>query len=444
MTANTVDPSTKNQMNCRNAVSTTVIIATSITTVITAVNMKKMVRKSRDSVEDKEQERSASDHSCRQEVVLVKVANGGGSGGMKMKMKMKMKMEKNKEKTSKGNMMLSNTICLMNVKNSVDVLAVDAMDWKLDSRLQADIRINECKEFLAKSVDATKLASLRLSKCRFCSPRRKKKVRTRCSSQAPELHFVAENARVNNVNPEGTLVSGFDDFALEAAARNNGTGCNGYEYDAIERRVHTNSNLRHPKRFFDYTSVGEGWHASPEHSIFADFVSQPPIRLKKEMEYVNSGSYQQQKEALAIVLPDGLAFKLEYVHPYLDVVSNFRKRTLRMSYSTKRKINPVFTEYHQSKQVNLQNCNEEMTTRDRRSPTAEGPSFRRVRHPTAVARNRQRPAVMCGSGEGSSSANIILLASKNFLLSFVLGSQISRCLFAQWRAFEMTNDGFTV
>ncbi|GJW49013.1 hypothetical protein Tco_0080659 [Tanacetum coccineum] len=59
-----------------------------------------------------------------------------------------------------------------------------------------------CKEFLAKSVDATKLASFRLSKCRFCSPGRKKKVRTRCSSQAPELHFVAENARVNNVNPE--------------------------------------------------------------------------------------------------------------------------------------------------------------------------------------------------------------------------------------------------
>ncbi|GKC53732.1 hypothetical protein Tco_1076477, partial [Tanacetum coccineum] len=94
----------------------------------------------------------------------------------------------------------------------------------------------------------------------------------------------------------GTLVSGFDDFPLEAAARNNGTGCNGYEYDAIvmaigvssrvckgkgaiafwaglnlliqqERRVHTNSNLRHPKRFFDYTSVGEGWHVEERDGI---------------------------------------------------------------------------------------------------------------------------------------------------------------------------------
>ncbi|GJY72405.1 hypothetical protein Tco_0476108 [Tanacetum coccineum] len=64
----------------------------------------------------------------------------------------------------------------------------------------------------------------------------------------------------------GTLVSGFDDFPLEPAARNNGTA----------------------------NTAGA-----------QDFVSQPPIRLKKEMEYVNSGSYQQQKEALAIVLPVG-------------------------------------------------------------------------------------------------------------------------------------------
>ncbi|GJU02838.1 type III polyketide synthase B [Tanacetum coccineum] len=42
----------------------------------------------------------------------------------------------------------------------------------------------------------------RLSKCQFCSPGRRKKVRTRCSSQAPEVHFVAENARVNNAKPE--------------------------------------------------------------------------------------------------------------------------------------------------------------------------------------------------------------------------------------------------
>ncbi|GJT21633.1 type III polyketide synthase B [Tanacetum coccineum] len=42
----------------------------------------------------------------------------------------------------------------------------------------------------------------RLSKCRFCSPGRRKKVRTRCLSQAPEVHFMAENARVNNAKPE--------------------------------------------------------------------------------------------------------------------------------------------------------------------------------------------------------------------------------------------------
>ncbi|GJU94124.1 type III polyketide synthase B [Tanacetum coccineum] len=45
----------------------------------------------------------------------------------------------------------------------------------------------------------------RLSKCRFCSPGRRKKVRTRCSSQAPEVHFVAENARVKNAKPEGAF-----------------------------------------------------------------------------------------------------------------------------------------------------------------------------------------------------------------------------------------------
>ncbi|GJU16312.1 type III polyketide synthase B [Tanacetum coccineum] len=42
----------------------------------------------------------------------------------------------------------------------------------------------------------------RLSTCRFCSPGRRKKVRTRCSSQAPEVHFVAENARMNNTKLE--------------------------------------------------------------------------------------------------------------------------------------------------------------------------------------------------------------------------------------------------
>ncbi|GKB90500.1 hypothetical protein Tco_0962772 [Tanacetum coccineum] len=146
------------------------------------------------------------------------------------------------------------------------------------------------------------LASFRLSKCQFCSPGRKKKVRTGCSSQAPELHFVAENARVNNIKPEGETSPGFIGKKKTSSAKsakrysnvvqNAGrgckktwclkmwcefTGCNGYEYDAIGRRVYRNLNLRHPKRFFDYTSVGEGWHASPEHSIFVDFVSQLPI-----------------------------------------------------------------------------------------------------------------------------------------------------------------------
>ncbi|GJZ45843.1 hypothetical protein Tco_0593439 [Tanacetum coccineum] len=40
-----------------------------------------------------------------------------------------------------------------------------------------------------------------------------------------------------------------------------------------------------------------------------------------------------------------------------------------------------------------------------RSAAAEGPSLRRVWRPTASARNRRRPTVMCGSGEGTSSAN---------------------------------------
>ncbi|GJQ98349.1 hypothetical protein Tco_0009488 [Tanacetum coccineum] len=50
-----------------------------------------------------------------------------------------------------------------------------------------------------------------------------------------------------------------------------------------------------------------------------------------------------------------------------------------------------------------------------RSTGAEGPSLRRVRHPTATVRNRQQPTVLCGSREGSLSANMILLASQNFL-----------------------------
>ncbi|GKD75025.1 hypothetical protein Tco_1333307 [Tanacetum coccineum] len=59
-----------------------------------------------------------------------------------------------------------------------------------------------------------------------------------------------------------------------------------------------------------------------------------------------------------------------------------------------------------------------------RSTTAGRPSLRRVRRPTATARNRRRPTVMCGGEEGSRLANRILLASQNFLLSFVLVSQV--------------------
>nr|GEX21441.1 protein TOC75-3, chloroplastic [Tanacetum cinerariifolium] len=40
---------------------------------------------------------------------------------------------------------------------------------------------------------------------------------------------------------------------------------------------------------------------------------------------------------------DDLAFKLEYVHPYLDGVSNSRNRTLRTSVFNSRKLSPVFT-----------------------------------------------------------------------------------------------------
>lgn len=40
---------------------------------------------------------------------------------------------------------------------------------------------------------------------------------------------------------------------------------------------------------------------------------------------------------------DDLAFKLEYVHPYLDGVYNPRNRTLRVSCFNSRKLSPVFT-----------------------------------------------------------------------------------------------------
>ena len=40
---------------------------------------------------------------------------------------------------------------------------------------------------------------------------------------------------------------------------------------------------------------------------------------------------------------DDLAFKLEYVHPYLDGVYNPRNRSLRVSCFNSRKLSPVFT-----------------------------------------------------------------------------------------------------
>lgn len=40
---------------------------------------------------------------------------------------------------------------------------------------------------------------------------------------------------------------------------------------------------------------------------------------------------------------DDLAFKLEYVHPYLDGVYNPRNRTMRVSCFNSRKLSPVFT-----------------------------------------------------------------------------------------------------
>lgn len=42
-------------------------------------------------------------------------------------------------------------------------------------------------------------------------------------------------------------------------------------------------------------------------------------------------------------LQDDLAFKLEYVHPYLDGVYNPRNRTFRSSCFNSRKMSPVFT-----------------------------------------------------------------------------------------------------
>lgn len=42
-------------------------------------------------------------------------------------------------------------------------------------------------------------------------------------------------------------------------------------------------------------------------------------------------------------MQDDLAFKLEYVHPYLDGLNSSRNRTLRTSCFNSRKLSPVFT-----------------------------------------------------------------------------------------------------
>ncbi|GKD74714.1 protein TOC75-3, chloroplastic, partial [Tanacetum coccineum] len=68
------------------------------------------------------------------------------------------------------------------------------------------------------------------------------------------------------------------------------------------------------------------------------------IKLKEDKQ-TKAGGFAKFPIAWRGFLPtlDDLAFKIEYVHPYLDGVSNSQNRTLRTSYSTKRKINHVFT-----------------------------------------------------------------------------------------------------
>ncbi|GJY42919.1 cystathionine gamma-synthase 1, chloroplastic [Tanacetum coccineum] len=56
----------------------------------------------------------------------------------------------------------------------------------------------------------------------------------------------------------------------------------------VHRRIHTNPNLIHPKRFFSQTSVGKRWpDASPEHSIFA---GERFIALTRNRENGSNGS----------------------------------------------------------------------------------------------------------------------------------------------------------
>ncbi|GJR70258.1 hypothetical protein Tco_0016323 [Tanacetum coccineum] len=64
--------------------------------------------------------------------------------------------------------------------------------------------------------------------CCFYLPGRREKLRTRCSSQAPELYFGAENARVSSVTPEGRL---FDStISLEETPKTGNSKLGGKEY----------------------------------------------------------------------------------------------------------------------------------------------------------------------------------------------------------------------
>nr|GEU32937.1 hypothetical protein [Tanacetum cinerariifolium] len=77
-----------------------------------------------------------------------------------------------------------------------------------------------------------------------------------------------------------------------------------------------------------------------------------------------------------------------------------------------------FCLFADSTRVGTSASNQRKRTHDNaqgRSTAAEGPSLRRVWCPTAATRNRRRPTVLCGGGEGRSLANMILLASHNFL-----------------------------
>ncbi|GJY14463.1 zf-CCHC domain-containing protein [Tanacetum coccineum] len=93
----------------------------------------------------------------------------------------------------------------------------------MKERIETYLENRKCNPLLmVKLVD---IRARELSKCRFCSPRRKKKVRTRCSRQAPELHFVAENAGVNNVKPEGQGEASIEKNEHSDGAGRKGSAC---------------------------------------------------------------------------------------------------------------------------------------------------------------------------------------------------------------------------